>query len=335
MSAPPPDPAARQPGASVLVARFLAFGDVLLTLPLVQTLHRSRAVRSVDVMTQRRFADLLVRSPYIRRVITIDPKLGSDHHLDLDEYDVLLDLHTRAAPLDPAIENLLARVPARTRIGYANPWERPGPGRLPTRGWDEHAVEYYARSAGDLIDGPLADGIIDIAPADVAAAADLLPPRAVCLAPGARFAFKRWPEERYAELAGLLARQGIPTVLVGHSFDGAVIERVRAASGATAMVIDDDYRLAAVLRASGVAVCNNSGMMHLAQVAGARVVCVHSHTLPAMWRPWGTGHVNITGEPGPCACPGLTEFELPVPCGRAIAAETVADAVLGLLAARP
>jgi ADP-heptose:LPS heptosyltransferase len=311
-----------EPGSepvSVLVARFLAFGDVLLTLPLAETLHRSRAVASVDVLTQRRYADLLVRSPYVRRVHTSDPGVP---------YDVLLDLHTRAAPLRADIEALLGRVRAGTRIGFANPWQRTADGRLPTRRWDEHAVEYYARAAGDLIDGPLATGVVTIAPSDLAAARDLVPPGAVAVAPGARYRFKRWPADAYRRLVQLLAARGVPAVLVGHSFDRDVIGQV---GGAPVLVIDDDYRLAAVLRACGVVVANNSGMAHLAQVAGARVVCVHSHTLPAMWRPWGDGHVNVTGAPGPCDCPDLTEFETPVPCGLAIEPATVVDSVVELV----
>lgn len=329
MNLSPSDAVARPPGASVLIARFLAFGDVLLTLPLAQTLHRSRAVRSVDVVTLRRYADLLIRSPHIRQVFAFDPDLGPElEGIDAIEYDVLLDLHTRAAPLDPAIEALLERVRARVRTGYANPWEEPGHGKLSARGWDEHAVEYYARSAGALVDGPIASGIVEIAPPDLAAAASLLPATAVCIAPGARYRFKRWPEDRYAALIERLGRHGIPAVLVGHPFDSAIIDRLRAATGAAAIVGDDDYRLAAVLSASGVVVANNSGMAHLAQVAGARVVCIHSHTLPAMWRPWGEGHANLTGDPGPCQCPDLGEFELPVPCGRSIDPAAVAEAVI-------
>lgn len=306
---------------SVLVARFLAFGDVLLTLPLVEALDRSPGVASVDVLTQRRYAELLVRSQHVRRVWTTDP--------DRD-YDVLLDLHTRAAPLDPGIEAMLGRVRAARRVGFADPWHPGTDGRLPTRRADEHAVEYYARAAGPLIDGPPGPGVVPIAAPDLAAAARLVPQGAVAIAPGARYRFKRWPRSHYAKLVALLAERDVPAVLVGHPFDREFIEPVRAATGAPAVVLDDDYHLAAALRACGVVIANNSGMAHLAQVAGAAVVCVHSHTRPAMWRPWGDGHVNLVGAPGPCACAGLTEFETPVPCGRAIEPERVADAVLGL-----
>jgi ADP-heptose:LPS heptosyltransferase len=206
---------------------------------------------------------------------------------------------------------------------------------LPTRGWDEHAVEYYARSVASLIEGPIASGVIDIAGPALAEAAELVLDGAVCVAPGARYEFKQWPQERYVRLIRRLAASGIPTILVGHSFDAEIVARIRSATGAPAVIVDDDYRRAAVLRAAGVVVANNSGMAHLAQVAGARVVCVHSHTSPVMWRPWGDGHVNLVGRPGPCACPGLTEFELPVPCGKGIEPESVADAVAGLVGQAP
>jgi ADP-heptose:LPS heptosyltransferase len=320
----PPSPA----GVDVLVARFLAFGDVLLTLPLVETLSANPAVRAVDVVTQRSYADLLRRSPYVRRVYAIDPADGSgaDGISDV-KYDVLLDLHTRAAPLPQPIEDLLGRIQARTTAAFADPWAEEGDGRLPTRAYDEHAVEYYARAAGSLIATPLGSGVIDIAADDLAAAVRRLPSGTVCFAPGARYRFKRWPAERYAALATLLAEAGVPAVLVGHSFDVPYLDAVSDLVRTPTIVIDDDYDLAAVLAASGILVANNSGMAHLGQIAGARVVCVHSHTLPAMWRPWGEGHENVTGVEGPCPCPDLTQFERIAPCGLDIDPGTVADAV--------
>lgn len=181
----PSNPDIRRPGVSVLIARFLAFGDVLLTLPLAKALATSPTVGHVDVVTLRQYADLPTRSLHVRRVFAFDPDRGSGADvLDSTEYDVLLDLHTRAAPLHPAIEDLLERIGARERISYANPWEKPADGKLPTRRWDEHSVEYYARSASSLIEGPANTHVIDIAEPDLAEAAGRLP--ASCVSMNAR-----------------------------------------------------------------------------------------------------------------------------------------------------
>jgi ADP-heptose:LPS heptosyltransferase len=325
-------------GRDVLLARFLALGDVLLLLPLIETLARSSGVRSVDVVTSSAFGELLEHSPRVGRVFQLHPDGRGAQGLRDRRYDVLLDLHMRSAPLPGPAEALLDEVRAATRVGFLNPdGATRQPQAVASRRFDEHAVEAYARCAGTLIDQPLADGLIDIARSDVERAAARLPDRAVCIAPGARYPWKRWPATRFADLMGRLRQRGLSPVLVGHPADREYINSVRRScpSAPPAELSASMYALAAVLRASGIVVANNSGMAHLGQVAGARVTCVHSHTLPEMWRPWGSWHENVRGEPGRCRCTGLSEFERATPCGLSIDPAQVADAVARTMDGEP
>jgi ADP-heptose:LPS heptosyltransferase len=169
-------------------------------------------------------------------------------------------------------------------------------------------------------------GTID--PADRARAYELVPPQAVAVAPGARFGWKRWPASSYAELVDRLDAAGIPAVVIGHPFDeDAVLDVVGRSRVEVRHVLGDTTFLAAVLAECGTAVVNNSGLCALASAAGARVVCVHSHTLPAMWRPWGEGHADIVGRPGPCGCVGPEPHDLATPCGKSIPVTEVLAAV--------
>jgi ADP-heptose:LPS heptosyltransferase len=279
----------------------------------------------------------------VRRVFAYDPRSGTvDPELTATSYDVVADLHTRGVPLDDAHERLIAGLRARTRVGYASPYSpSPAAYSLPARGRGEHAVEYYARSVAPLIDGPLGAGRIAVTAAERARAAARLPPRAVCLAPGARYPWKRWPAESYAALARRLAGEGFSPVLVGHHpFDEPYVRAVRSLCGPeTVAILDDTPALADVMAAAGLVVANTSGLTALAAASGARVVCVHSHTLPAMWRPWGEHHADLTGRAGepPCDCAGPdgpAPHDLATPCGKRIPVEDVLAAVLGPAEAR-
>ncbi|MGI5239067.1 glycosyltransferase family 9 protein [Dactylosporangium sp. CA-139066] len=324
---------------SVLLVRVLAFGDVLLTLPVIEALANSSRVSHVDLLTSVEYAEEARRSPYVRRVYGFDAATGIvEPSLAGVEYGLLADLHTRGVPLDPALEQLMDEVPARDRVGFVSPYS-PSPAQysLPARQRDEHAVEYYARAVAPLLDAPLGDGRIAIADVDRAAADLRLPPGAVLLAPGARYPWKRWPADRYAQLADRLRVAGFSPVLVGHHFDRPYIEAVQSrCSVPVESLVDDAYPVAAAMAASGLVVANNSGLTALANAAGAYVVCVHSHTLPVMWRPWGPHHADVAADDrqAPCGCAGPAPHDLATPCGKNIPVDEVFDAVLRLDAVR-
>jgi ADP-heptose:LPS heptosyltransferase len=310
---------------NVVIARFLAFGDVLLTLPLAEALRRNPAVRRVDLVTSAEFAGVPRISGFFD---TVHPAGGgAETGLASRSYDLLIDLHARSVPLPESCERSLAAVHAERTVRFATQWGDRRNGELPTRGWHEHAVEYYARAAGDLVTAPLPDGRVRF-PADArewAAAQDVTD--VVCVSPGARYGFKRWPEASYGELVRLLRVRGVEAVLVGHRFDAEVVTRIAAEADCRYVLDSDELRLGALMQRAGVVVTNNTGLLHLAQVSGARCVCIHSHTSPDMWRPWGSGHVNLVGAAHPCDCPDIGAFEAPFPCGKRIDPRDVAEAV--------
>jgi ADP-heptose:LPS heptosyltransferase len=307
----------------LLLARFQSFGDVLFTLPVID------ALPEVDLLTSEAFAADVRRGAGVRNVYGLDTATGEvDDAVLTTRYDVLVDLHMRAVALPAAAENVLRRVTAEHRVGFDGPFAGPYRTLVPPRTRDEHAVECYARAVQPWLTGPLGRGLVTIDPADRRRARDVVPPQAVAVAPGARFGWKRWPAWSYANLVDRLAEAGIPAVVIGHPFDeDVVLDVVGQSRAGVRHVLGDTTFLAAVLAECGTAVVNNSGLCALAGAAGARVVCVHSHTLPAMWRPWGDGHADIVGRPGPCGCVGPEPHDLATPCGKSIPVTEVLAAV--------
>ncbi len=107
---------------------------------------------------------------------------------------------------------------------------------------------------------------------------------AVALMPGAEYGpAKQWPAAHYASLAASLARRGIRSWVIGSKKEQALGESIARASkggainlcGKTSLV--DVVDLAADARA---VVCNDSGPMHIAAAAGARVVAIYGSSTP-------------------------------------------------------
>jgi heptosyltransferase-2 len=119
----------------------------------------------------------------------------------------------------------------------------------------------------------------------------------VFLAPGARWATKRWPEASYLEVARRLAGTGRRVLLGGDAADRATLPGL-------ARWAEDDPRgrwfaggladLAAVVQRAERALTNDSGLMHLAAAVGVRTVAVFGSTHPALgFAPAGAGHTVL------------------------------------------
>ncbi len=85
---------------------------------------------------------------------------------------------------------------------------------------------------------------------------------------------KRWPAERYAALARLLAEHGRPPVLIGTSAEASVLDRIsREAPGAIDLCGRTSLaQVAALARRATCAVGNDTGPVHIAATAGCPTV---------------------------------------------------------------
>lgn len=110
----------------------------------------------------------------------------------------------------------------------------------------------------------------------------------VALAPGGRWATKRWPPERFAQVGDALAGTGARVVLVGGPGDAAQLRAVEAALrdpplGDTASL--GVAGLAAVIARARVLVTCDSAPNHLAQAVGTPTITVFGPTSARRWGP--------------------------------------------------
>jgi len=149
-------------------------------------------------------------------------------------------------------------------------------------------------------------GIAEVPPPDLSwAQPDLtrfdLPARYALLVPGGapHRPAKRWPAERFAGLAGWLARQGITPLLLGTKSEARALQTVAAACPAARPLAGetDFVDLVGLARGAVSAVGNDTGPMHLIAAAGCPSVVLYSaESDPALCAPKGR-RVTIMRRP--------------------------------------
>jgi heptosyltransferase-2 len=106
----------------------------------------------------------------------------------------------------------------------------------------------------------------------------------VAIAPGTLWNTKRWPQERFAELARLLADAGYAVALVGGPEDAALCRGIAQAAGGVGIVDASGafsvLGSAELLRRSAVLVCNDSAPLHIAAAVGTPVLAIFGATTP-------------------------------------------------------
>jgi heptosyltransferase-2 len=108
---------------------------------------------------------------------------------------------------------------------------------------------------------------------------------AVALAPGSVGPSKRW--SYYAEAARLLVARGLDVWVIGGPGEKALAAEIVAAGGPRVRDLTGNYLRNGVLAmaAAGVAVSNDSGLMHIAAAIGTPTIGIFGPTAPHLWGP--------------------------------------------------
>lgn len=294
---------------SILVCRLSALGDVVLTLPAVDAL-RAR-------YPSARLA-FLAREPHgrvLRDVKTLDelhlwkgPGAKPPAAVTGTVWSLLVDLSGSARS-----RRLLGRVKAARRLRVS---------KEPVRRW--MFVNLRALGGGrvrlsravDRMFSCLAElGIARDGRVPVLRSGPPAPDGPVIVAPGAGRDTKRWPAERFAEIAGRLAAGGRGVLVIGPPGEDALLRRVAAGAPpdrAEVSVCADPAELPAIVARGCAALTNDSGILHVAEACGLPVVALFGPTHPRL----GFGplrsdsvalHTGIDCSPcdlhGPARCP--------------------------------
>lgn len=119
--------------------------------------------------------------------------------------------------------------------------------------------------------------------------------------PGAGKPPNRWPADRFAELAEILAREfDAMTYVTEGPMDEAEVRLMESRLSVPAQVIRQQpvRQVASILAHVDLVVSNDTGIMHVAAAAGTPVLSIFGPTDPRQWAPVGGSHGFIEAEGG-------------------------------------
>jgi len=342
--------------ARILIVKPSAFGDVVHSLPFLRVLRRNFPDAYIAWVVSRANADLLVGHPELDEVILFERErwggltgfvrrarelwrfvLG----LRRGRFDLVVDLQ---GLLRSALVSYLSGAPRR--VGFAGAREL---GhlfyniRVPSRPRDDHmhAVDRYlevARKLGLTWSGravfhvPLGEEAKRFA-RDYLAAENPQDRPLVVMLPSSRWVTKRWPADRFAELADrVVSRLGSTVLFLAAEPDVPLVEQVRGRMKERSLSLAGKTTLkqsAAVLERAHVVVASDTGPMHLAVALARPVVALYGPTSPRRTGPYG-GTVRLfasTRECAPCFRPKCKHAD----CMRDISVDDVYEAVRGFV----
>jgi heptosyltransferase-2 len=336
-----------------LIIRLSSVGDVVLSSPLVRTLHGRFPDCQIDFLVKAEYADLVRFNPHVAHVIqfpgggTLGDLVRLRRTVQASGYDLIIDIHDsiRSRYLSAGaarVTRVNKRKIARTLLvnfklnlydafgGAPNvaarycetlrAWGIEDDGRPPELFFPQEARETAERLLRAERVGP-----------DV---------KCIGVCPSARHGNKIWPQERFAESAGHLAGQhGLPVLLFGGADEKAAcaaIEALISASHPHTSVLNLAGRLSLLetgcaMDRCSVVLANDTGLMHIAEARGVPVVAVFGPTVREFgFFPRGA-HATVVEHTGlscrPCTHIGLPRCPLGhFRCMKEITAESVTDA---------
>ena len=310
------------------MVRLGAMGDILHALPAVTALRLAHPEWVIDWVIEpmwgalltnsaigtRDTASTLPRRPIVDR-IHLAPTRHWRHNLFAGQTRSeigALKRALRSEPYDAVIDfqgalrsAVIGRLAASERfIGEAKPRERVASWlfteRVATRGVHviEQDIELAEAVAGDHLSAEK-----PMLPFDAEAerwAGTLLPDpeSGILINPGAGWGAKRWPAERYAEVARALLNRGFRVFVNAGPGELTLADTVvqRTGGGATPLVCSIE-QLIAITRRICLCIAGDTGPLHLACALGRPVVGIYGPTDPSRNGPFGT-RFKVLRSPG-------------------------------------
>ncbi len=294
------------PPRRVVVFRALKLGDMLCATPALRALRRGLPAAEI----------ILIGLPWAREFVERHRGLLDgfrefpgwpglpERAPDLDAIPKFFDA-MRAECFDLAIQlhgsgavsnGVVSRLGARRTAGFYEPGVARHDPRFflpyPNRGLELRRllslVEHLGfASRGEALEFPLDEK-------DRRAARRLLAARGVdpnafaCVHAGASVPERRWPVERFAAAADVLADRGLPVVLTGSAGEAGLAFAIRREMRNPAVNLAGETplgTLGAVLERAALLLCNDTGVSHIAAALKTPSVVISTGENPARWAP--------------------------------------------------
>jgi lipopolysaccharide heptosyltransferase I len=297
---------------NILIVRLGALGDIIHTIPAVAALRRAFPDTRIDWLVDAKHRAVVELVTVIDRIVALErPTLRAwtdvARRLRQVRYDAAIDFQGLMKSA------LLARASGATRVIGFSIWHLREKGARPFysdtdgAGPDVHVILKNLRLLRTLgvtdecISFPLARVQSDVAEQVRASTGER--PFAL-INPGAAWPNKRWPADRYGEVAAFLREvRGLSSVVLWGPGEQSLAQSVvEASAGAAHMAPPTGLGdLLALSRAATLMISGDTGPLHIAAAAGTPTVAIFGPTDPGRNGPWSPDDIALSRF-GVCGC---------------------------------
>ncbi len=328
----------------ILIFNVNWLGDIIFTSPFIRAVREYFPDSHITCVAPPRCKEILEANTRINELIVFDEdgsektilgKLKFAFKLRKKKFDTAFILHRS---LTKALITFIAGI--EKRVGYDT--KRRGfllTNRLRSPAKVSHRVEYFlelARAVG--IDAPKKDYEFFITESDrkktdriLDAAGVNYNDRIIVLNPGGNWNPKRWPADKFAELADrLVGKYGVTTLITGAEKDRTLADEICGGMKNKAISICGKTgirELASVFERAKLVISGDSGPMHIAVGVGANVVALFGPTSTDITGPYGKGNYAVIKKEIDCNIPCYDFTCNDNRCMRAISVEDVLDVI--------
>ncbi len=333
----------------ILLFRPRFLGDVILSSGLPRILATCGRDIEIWYSTQTPFDEVLKHHPFVKGVLTLDTarkrnplvlwNLGRE--MRRHRFDAVLDLFG-----NPLTARMTYFSGAKIRVGFAGrgrtwAYNRPAsPSSDPLPSGRRRVVEAYLdqiRALGIPLTDPYRT---ELAVSDeereqvrkVWERAQIRRDERVAVySPGASWPAKRWPLEKFIELAARLEREGLrPVFIFGPKEDELAREFEGKAGKSWLLIHQPSIRgLVSFIAGADLLIANDSGPMHIGPAVDTPTLGIFGPGEPEIWFPYGHPHRTAYHEV-PCSHCGLDRCPL-MACMRDLEVKDVAQMALSMV----
>lgn len=298
-----------------LIVRLGALGDIVHAIPAAAALRRAYPGARIDWLVDARHRGMVDLATTVDRAIVVErssPRGWLDVTRELRQmrYDVAIDLQ---GLLKSAI---LARASGAARVIGFSIWHlrektaRPFYTQTDRRArlQADHVIVKNLRllSAIGVEDERIVFPLAAVESAAATAVRAIVGEngRFALINPGAAWPNKRWPAERFGEVASFIEEvRGIPSFVVWGPGEEGLAGAVVEASGGAARIAPRTGLpdLLALCRSASLMISGDTGPLHIAVAAGTPTVAIFGPTDPHRNGPWAADDVTVSRF-GACGC---------------------------------
>lgn len=266
----------------ILVVRFSAIGDIVLTSPVVRCLKQQTNAQ-IDFLTKKNFKSVVEFNPYIDKVICIEKDYSEKiNDLESANYDLIIDLqhNWHSLRLKKALGvksyafnklNIEKWLLVNTKLNF-----------LPSI----HIVDRYLKTVEALDVKNDNKGLDYFYPNEMEVKIEDFLPQGnvpfIAFVTGAAHATKRLPE---AKIISICQKIKHPIVLLGGKDEAESGDRIAALSGAHVWNACGKFNLhqsASWVKQAAIVITHDTGLMHIAAAFSKKIISIWGNTTPIL-----------------------------------------------------